>query len=106
MFGEHKSIYVINDIDAIANKYNELCELTYEDPEYILPFEDILDPQEYGTDCYCRIDLDSSFEWDYVLKHSPSDEWYHYYQRRAKFLDYIRDNIPSGITEIFVKVSY
>lgn len=103
MFGEHKNIYII---DAIANKYNELHRLTYGNAEYIDPLEDLLDPQDYGTDCYCLVNLDSSWEKKCILNNSPTEKWYHYYLRRAKFKDYIRDNIPSGITEIFVKVSY
>ena len=106
MFGKFENIYVLGDLGEIANEYNKLCELTDGHPEYIDPFEDILDPQEYGTDCYCYISLDNSYCWDYALKHNPSDEWYYYYLRRAKFIDFIRDNVPAGVNRVLVEVSY
>ena len=106
MFGKFEKIYVLGDIGAIAEEYNKQCELTDEHPEYIDPFEDILDPQEYGTDCYCYISLDNSSDWNCVVNHNPSDEWYHYHQRRAKFIDFIRDNVPAGVDKVLVEVSY
>lgn len=106
MFGGFENIYVIGNIREIADEYNKLCELDYEHPEYVDPLEDILDPQQYGSDCYCYISMDNSYDWDYVLEHSPSDEWYHYHQRRAKFIDFIRDNIPAGVELVLVGVYY
>lgn len=104
MFGKYEKIYVLGDLGEIAEEYNKLYGETSK--EYIDPFEDILDPQEYGTSCYCYISLNNSYEKDYVLKNDPSDEWYHYYQRRAKFIDFIRDNVPSGVEQVLVEVSY
>ena len=106
MFGKFENIYVLGDLGAIADEYNKLCGLREGHPEYIAPFEDILDSQEYGTDCYCYISLNNSYERDYVVNHNPSDEWYHYYQRRAKFIDFIRNNVPSGVERVLVEVSY
>jgi hypothetical protein len=104
VFGKFENIYVIGNLGEIADEYNKLCGGTSR--EYIDPLEDILDPQEYGTDCYCYINLDNSFERNYILEHSPSDEWYHYYQRRAKFIDFIRANVPIGVDRVLVEVSY
>lgn len=106
MFGKFEKIYVLGDIGAVAEEYNKQCELTYEHPEYIDPFEDILDPQEYGTDCYCYISLNNSSDWNYVVNHNPSDEWYHYHRSRARFIDFIRDNVPAGVDKVLVEVSY
>lgn len=106
MFGKFENIYVLGYLGEIADEYNKLHELTDKHPEYIDPFVDILDPQEYGTDCYCYINLNNSYERNYVLKHDPSDEWYHYYLRRAKFIDFIRENVPAGVDRVLVEVSY
>jgi hypothetical protein len=106
VFGKFENIYVLGDIGAIAEEYNKLCELTYEHSEYIDPFEDILDPQEYGTDCYCYISLNNSSDWNYVVNHNPSDEFYHYHRSRARFIDFIRDNVPAGVDKVLVEVSY
>ena len=106
MFGKFENIYVLGDIGAVADEYNKQCELTYKHPEYIDPFEDILDPQEYGTDCYCYISLNNSSDWNYVVNHNPSDEFYLYHLRRARFIDFIRDNVPAGVEQVLVEVSY
>lgn len=106
MFGEFENIYVLGDIGAIADEYNKLHGLEYGHPEYVDPFEDLLDPQDYGSYCYCYINLSNSYDWDYVRNHIPSDTWYYYHQRRAKFIDFIRDNIPADVDRALVEVSY
>lgn len=106
-----------NGLEDIIRTVNEKYFLREGDPEWFDPdefFSLFWSEQEFGTDCYMKIDVSERAieeEKDWLIEYENRDDESHKYEiyitkARIRVLEYIRANIPVLIDTVIMPLSY